>query len=596
MSRTIKLTFAALAVMLLGLALFVLKTVSVSADGEVVLDISENSISITETGEYIITQSDPSETSNTITVSGENITITIQDLNISGGCPIEIASGSCTIILVGENKLTAGENQPGIKVETGASLTVNGSGSLEAAGGEGGAGIGGGRGGSGGIITINGGKVIAAGGKWGAGIGGGPYSGGESGGNGGTITISGDADVTAQGGYAGAGIGGGGGNSTASSGGNITISGNAKVKATGGDAGAGIGGGPYGSGGTIRITGGKVTAKGGDAAAGIGGGQNGGCGTVIIDGGTITAEKGGGSADDIGNGHAVSGGLDVRINGGIVNGVDYDKPAETTPTITEPTVTEPVVTGSETEPEPEPDGSTTTTFQTTTPSETSHYIPAPAVTTTASVSSTELLLAELAEAKDGDTVTFEMSSGDTTVDKAVFEAIAGRDITIIIELDDKAYWTINGKDVEKSDKIDLGVTLNTKFASENKIKVIAGNNTPIPFTLEHSGELGFTGYLNISVDKAYDGQFANLYYYNKGEFEFMESSEILDGYARFTFDHASDYVIVIDKYAYGDDVSSAAKIYAGSDIVENTVPFIGVIVPITVSAVLIMKLRRKRND
>lgn len=122
-------------------------------------------------------------------------------------------------------------------------------------------------------VTINGaGSLIAAGGKWGAGIGGG------SGVAGGTINIS-DGTVTATGGQRAAGIGGG----NTCAGGTVYISGGT-VTAAGGQNGAGIGGGITGAGGTVSISGGIVTATGGQGGAGIGGGAFGSSGIVNITG------------------------------------------------------------------------------------------------------------------------------------------------------------------------------------------------------------------------------------------------------------------------------------------------------------------------
>ena len=83
-------------------------------------------------------------------------------------------------------------------------------------------------------------------------------------GGGGTIIIKG-GDITAKGGFNGAGIGGDElltGSGTSGYSGDIRISGGV-VNASGGASGAGIGGGTSGTGGTITISGGVVTARGG---------------------------------------------------------------------------------------------------------------------------------------------------------------------------------------------------------------------------------------------------------------------------------------------------------------------------------------------
>jgi hypothetical protein len=228
---------------------------------------------------------------NRVVVRG-TVTVTLSDANITSAAasPFELGSGAnVTLKLAGSNSLVctlndtnAGTSFAGLQVEGASSVTIEGPGSLRAAGGFGAAGIGGGYNGSGGTIIITSGTVTANGGEGGAGIGGG------NSGASGTITISGgtvnattDGTVTPGGFAGGAGIGGG----AYGEGGIITISGGT-VNATSGIQGAGIGGGSHKSGGTIRITGGSVTAAGTYLAAGIGGGALGAGGTISISGGS----------------------------------------------------------------------------------------------------------------------------------------------------------------------------------------------------------------------------------------------------------------------------------------------------------------------
>ena len=144
------------------------------------------------------------------------------------------------------------EDYPGIHVPSGSTLTIQGTGSLDASSNGAGAGIGGGWSISCGNIVIQGGTITAAGGQYAAGIGGG----------------------------------------FSSECGDITISGGT-VEATGGSAAAGIGSGFWGECGDITITGAmtSVTAtRSANAPYSIGAGKGGSCGTVTIGGvpGAIT--------------------------------------------------------------------------------------------------------------------------------------------------------------------------------------------------------------------------------------------------------------------------------------------------------------------
>ena len=217
----------------------------------------------------------------------DGATVTLRDVTINGddnpsykwaGLTCE---GDATIILEGENTVKGFHgNYPGIHVPVGKTLTIQGSGTLDASSNAWGAGIGGGVDISCGNITINGGTVTAtAGDEYSSSAGLGSCSNGSCG----DITITGGT-VTAKGDDYGAGIGSGFDGSC----GDITITGGT-VTATGGECAAGIGSGYVGSCGDITITAGvtEVTAiKGENASNSIGKGYSGTCGTVTI-GGTV---------------------------------------------------------------------------------------------------------------------------------------------------------------------------------------------------------------------------------------------------------------------------------------------------------------------
>ena len=208
---------------------------------------------------------------NNILYIADGATVTFRGINA-----IVSLQGNGTIILLEgtTNSVKGISNSPGIYVPSGKTLTIRGSGSLEASSYDYGAGIGAGKNASCGNIVIEGGNITATGSDYCAGIGSGSASS-----SCGIITISGGT-VTATGGNGAAGIGSG---YDYSSCGNITITGGT-VTATGGSLGAGIGSGLYFSScGTITISGGIVTAtKGLDAPYSIGSGYDSTCGTITI--------------------------------------------------------------------------------------------------------------------------------------------------------------------------------------------------------------------------------------------------------------------------------------------------------------------------
>lgn len=185
--------------------------------------------------------------------SGKHITIpangsvTLKNATISDASQSGITcEGSATITLEGANSVK-GTARLCCGIQAGpanTTLTIQGSGSLTAQGGEFSAGIGsnGESGTHSGNITISGGTIEATGGDNAAGIGGG------LGGTCGDINIS-EGTITATGGYCAAGIGGG----DASTCGNITITGGSG-SATGASSGPwDIGAGLHGTCGAISI-------------------------------------------------------------------------------------------------------------------------------------------------------------------------------------------------------------------------------------------------------------------------------------------------------------------------------------------------------
>ena len=233
-----------------------------------------------------------------INVNTDGASITLLDATINGKNDEELCSwaginceNNATIILEGTNNVTSfHEDYPGIHIASGKTLTIQGSGTLNASSNGYGAGIGSSYNVDCGNIVINSGTINATGGIMMAGIGGGFRK------NCGSITING-GNVTATGGRGAAGIGTG--MSQVMS---ITINGG-NVTATGGSGAAGIGTGRSQESitcGDISITAGIVNATGGRGAAGIGSGfvtYNGihnTCGNISITGGQVTATGGDG--------------------------------------------------------------------------------------------------------------------------------------------------------------------------------------------------------------------------------------------------------------------------------------------------------------
>ena len=324
------------------------------------------------------------ESNKVVNVSiADGATVTLLNVDINGEGDFEAKDatydapgltllGGANIIQLGTNKVQSYYNtKPGIYVPNGKSLTILGSGSLEAKCKEVGsvyaAGIGAAQNQDCGDISIYGGTITAIGysgigaardgncgniyiydsnvtatGIFGAGIG------GANRGTCKTINIYDETTIINATGGDGAGIGSGDfgsceditinngtvtatgktgiGGATSASCGNITINGG-NITANGRDysTGAGIGAGYNSSCGTITITGGTVTAKGSSDAAGIGAGYvdlpgEYHCGKITISGGTVTATGGSSGGAGIGAGVGSTNGTNTYIS--TVKGVE----------------------------------------------------------------------------------------------------------------------------------------------------------------------------------------------------------------------------------------------------------------------------------
>ena len=266
-----------------------------------------------QSGNLSIT-TDGSTTANTLTIQGGDSTaakVTLSNVNINASDAAVSVSGNVELVIEGTNILHSGTGHAGVeKADDNGTLTISGSGTLNAYGGESGAGIGSGSQKGCSNIEIESGIINAHGGQWGAGIGSGNV-GNRPGVLGGSyITING-GDVTAYGGSEAAGIGGG----FKGNGKDITINGGTvHAESGGGEKVAAIGGGRVnGKGENIQITGGNVTVKSGTGVW-IGGTN----GEISKDSltGAVTYVNQNGNVENTAN-------WDITVNETAVNGVNY---------------------------------------------------------------------------------------------------------------------------------------------------------------------------------------------------------------------------------------------------------------------------------
>ena len=291
-------------------------------DGSITVYIGADGKQYAQQGDYEAQQSgnlsittNGSPTDNTITIEGgtTGAKVTLSNVKINASGAAVSVSGDVELIISGTNTLHSGTNHAGVEKIDNGTLTISGSGTLEAYGGQGGAGIGSGSQKGCSNIVIESGTITARGGEWGAGIGSGNVGNRPGVLGGSNITIN-DGDVTAYGGSEAAGIGGG----LKGNGKDITINGGTvHAESGGGEKVAAIGGGRVnGKGENIQITGGNVTVKSG---TGVWiGGTNGEIGKDSLTG-TVTYLNGSGNVVD-----EIVQDFDIIINGQSVNSKNYN--------------------------------------------------------------------------------------------------------------------------------------------------------------------------------------------------------------------------------------------------------------------------------
>lgn len=181
--------------------------------------------------------------------------------------------------------------------------------------------------------------------------------------------------------------------------------------------------------------------------------------------------------------------------------------------------------------------------------------------------SIDKIVQEIEDSKAGGSVTVDMGAA-TVVPKKMLETAKGKDVDIVLQMDGYS-WTINGKDITASDlkDINLEVKEDVKVIDQNIVDQLADGRPTKQISLVYDGEFGFTAELRIYVGTEYEEQYGNLFWCQNGKyFTYIDSGKIDEtGYASFTMNHASDYVIVIDEKPMSEkDIPEALRPAGGS--------------------------------
>ena len=158
---------------------------------------------------------------------------------------------------------------------------------------------------------------------------------------------------------------------------------------------------------------------------------------------------------------------------------------------------------------------------------------------------------DISSAKPGDRVSVDMD-GETVLPAEVIEALAGRDVTLVLEMEDEVAWEITGTDVPADasyEDVDMGVSLGGDAIPVDVVNLVTGEFGTVQVMLEHDGPFGFKATLVAPMGKDVAGMYANLYRYDDdAEALDFEVSGVVDedGAVRLAIDHASSWLIVLD--------------------------------------------------
>lgn len=172
------------------------------------------------------------------------------------------------------------------------------------------------------------------------------------------------------------------------------------------------------------------------------------------------------------------------------------------------------------------------------------------------------IITDVTDTKIGDTVEVDMN-GTSEIPTKVLRALRGKNVDLVLHMNRYFSWVVNGMDIQDSTNIDLEVYEGNENISVDLIDQVTGDAYSTTLTLTHNGEFGFSAVLRYEVGSP--GYYANLYYYNPGRdtASFVTSDKIDDkGVAELEFDHASEYIIVIDTK---DHSGRAENEYNGND-------------------------------
>lgn len=193
----------------------------------------------------------------------------------------------------------------------------------------------------------------------------------------------------------------------------------------------------------------------------------------------------------------------------------------------------------------------TTPSEPTTPSDPATPI-IPAVPTTPGKDASQQAVDKIESAQGGETVNVDLTTGKTELDKEVFEELSGKDATLEVKVPGGVTWTVNGKDIPAGadlTDLDLSVDMDTGTIPAEAVNSVNSEAGTVQLTVKNDGEFGFTMTLTAPVGAKNAGLWANLYHYDEAAGKLVYTASSLvdgDGYASLPVGSAGQYALVLD--------------------------------------------------
>ena len=107
-----------------------------------------------------------------------------------------------------------------------------------------------------------------------------------------------------------------------------------------------------------------------------------------------------------------------------------------------------------------------------------------------STSLSDRAIDDIQDARPGDTVEIALRPSRTTLEREVFEELAGQDITLEIDAGDGVLWTVNGLDIPEDTRLhdlDLDVDLGDSDIPATVLNAVTGEIGTVQLSLAHDG-------------------------------------------------------------------------------------------------------------